>query len=139
MIFHDYADVGIAVSSPKGLMVPVVRNAEQMSLAEIEQKFKNNFVDVMISVSFASKLSITNFLEKIQNTGYRKIEFFTYVDNKPEESTAQVEFDIQDNFNINDIFAHYLKTQSYTELVKESLTDKFLTTLQKVRELDKYA
>lgn len=40
LIFHDYADVGIAVSSPKGLMVPVVRNAEQMSLAEIEKEIK---------------------------------------------------------------------------------------------------
>ena len=40
MILHDYADIGIAVSSPKGLMVPVVRNAEQMSLAEIEADIK---------------------------------------------------------------------------------------------------
>ncbi|MCH2234831.1 MAG: 2-oxoglutarate dehydrogenase complex dihydrolipoyllysine-residue succinyltransferase [Crocinitomicaceae bacterium] len=40
MIMHDYADIGIAVSSPKGLMVPVVRNAEQMSLAEIEKEIK---------------------------------------------------------------------------------------------------
>ena len=40
MIFQDYADIGIAVSSPKGLMVPVVRNAEQMSLAEIEREIK---------------------------------------------------------------------------------------------------
>ncbi|MFM7667476.1 MAG: 2-oxoglutarate dehydrogenase complex dihydrolipoyllysine-residue succinyltransferase [Bacteroidota bacterium] len=40
MVFHDYADVGIAVSSPKGLMVPVIRNAEQMSLAEIEREIK---------------------------------------------------------------------------------------------------
>ena len=40
MIFHDYADIGIAVSSPKGLMVPVVRNAEQMSLAEIEREIE---------------------------------------------------------------------------------------------------
>jgi len=40
MVFHDYADIGIAVSSPKGLMVPVVRNAEQMSLAEIEKEIK---------------------------------------------------------------------------------------------------
>jgi len=40
MISHDYADVGIAVSSPKGLMVPVLRNAEQMSLAEIEAEIK---------------------------------------------------------------------------------------------------
>ena len=40
VIFHDYADIGIAVSSPKGLMVPVVRNAEQMSLADIEREIK---------------------------------------------------------------------------------------------------
>ena len=40
MIMHHYADIGIAVSSPKGLMVPVVRNAEQMTLAEIEREIK---------------------------------------------------------------------------------------------------
>ena len=40
MIAHNYADIGIAVSSPKGLMVPVVRNAERMSLAEIEAEIK---------------------------------------------------------------------------------------------------
>ena len=40
MVLHDYADIGIAVSSPKGLMVPVVRNAEQMSLADIEREIK---------------------------------------------------------------------------------------------------
>ena len=40
IVYHDYADVGIAVSSPKGLMVPVIRNAEQMGLAEIESEVK---------------------------------------------------------------------------------------------------
>jgi 2-oxoglutarate dehydrogenase E2 component (dihydrolipoamide succinyltransferase) len=40
MIFHDYCDIGIAVSSPKGLMVPVLRNAEQLSLAEVEAGIK---------------------------------------------------------------------------------------------------
>ena len=40
MVSHDYADIGIAVSSPKGLMVPVLRNAEQLSLAEIESGIK---------------------------------------------------------------------------------------------------
>lgn len=38
IIFHDYADIGIAVSTPKGLVVPVVRNAEGLSLAEIEKE-----------------------------------------------------------------------------------------------------
>lgn len=40
IVYHDYCDIGIAVSSPKGLMVPVVRNAEMMSLAEIESEIK---------------------------------------------------------------------------------------------------
>jgi 2-oxoglutarate dehydrogenase E2 component (dihydrolipoamide succinyltransferase) len=40
MVSYNYADIGIAVSSPKGLMVPVLRNAEQMSLAEIESEIK---------------------------------------------------------------------------------------------------
>ena len=40
MVMHDYADIGIAVSSPKGLMVPVVRNAESMSLDQIEGEIK---------------------------------------------------------------------------------------------------
>jgi 2-oxoglutarate dehydrogenase E2 component (dihydrolipoamide succinyltransferase) len=40
IVNFNYADIGIAVSSPKGLMVPVVRNAEQMSLAEIEAAIK---------------------------------------------------------------------------------------------------
>ncbi len=40
IVYHNYADIGVAVSSPKGLMVPVVRNAEQMTLAEIEKEIK---------------------------------------------------------------------------------------------------
>lgn len=40
IVYHEYADIGIAVSSPKGLMVPVVRNAERMTLAEIETEIK---------------------------------------------------------------------------------------------------
>lgn len=38
IIFHDYCDISIAVSSPKGLVVPVIRNAESLSMAGIEQK-----------------------------------------------------------------------------------------------------
>jgi len=40
IIFPDYADIGIAVQTPKGLMVPVVRNAETMNLAELEIEIK---------------------------------------------------------------------------------------------------
>jgi 2-oxoglutarate dehydrogenase E2 component (dihydrolipoamide succinyltransferase) len=38
IIYHDYCDISIAVSAPKGLVVPVIRNAESLSMAEIESK-----------------------------------------------------------------------------------------------------
>lgn len=37
LIYHDYVDISIAVSSPKGLVVPVIRNAESLGMAEIEK------------------------------------------------------------------------------------------------------
>ncbi len=37
VIYHGYYDIGIAVSSPRGLVVPILRNAEQMSLADMER------------------------------------------------------------------------------------------------------
>jgi len=37
IVYHSYVDMGIAVSTPRGLMVPVIRNAESMSLSEIEK------------------------------------------------------------------------------------------------------
>ncbi|MCP4295052.1 MAG: 2-oxoglutarate dehydrogenase complex dihydrolipoyllysine-residue succinyltransferase [Proteobacteria bacterium] len=36
--YHDYMDIGISVSAPKGLVVPVIRNAEMLSLAELEHQ-----------------------------------------------------------------------------------------------------
>ena len=37
IVYHDYCDIGIAVASPKGLVVPVIRSADQLSFKEIEQ------------------------------------------------------------------------------------------------------
>jgi 2-oxoglutarate dehydrogenase E2 component (dihydrolipoamide succinyltransferase) len=38
LVYHNYADVGVAVSTPRGLVVPVIRNAESMGMAAIESK-----------------------------------------------------------------------------------------------------
>jgi 2-oxoglutarate dehydrogenase E2 component (dihydrolipoamide succinyltransferase) len=40
IVYHDYADIGVAVSTPKGLVVPVVRNAEGLTLAQLEKEIK---------------------------------------------------------------------------------------------------
>jgi 2-oxoglutarate dehydrogenase E2 component (dihydrolipoamide succinyltransferase) len=65
LIYHDYVDMGIAVSTDRGLMVPVVRNAESLSLAEIEiqiaelaGKARNN--KISISEMTGGTFTITN-------------------------------------------------------------------------------
>ncbi|ALO46148.1 2-oxoglutarate dehydrogenase complex dihydrolipoyllysine-residue succinyltransferase [Pseudohongiella spirulinae] len=40
IVYHGYQDIGVAVSSPRGLVVPVLRNADHMSLAQVEGKIK---------------------------------------------------------------------------------------------------
>lgn len=42
IIYHGYYDVGIAVSTPRGLVVPIIRNAETLSLADIEKAIANS-------------------------------------------------------------------------------------------------
>jgi 2-oxoglutarate dehydrogenase E2 component (dihydrolipoamide succinyltransferase) len=65
IIYHGYFDIGIAVSSPRGLVVPVVRDADQMSMAEVEkaisafgQKAKDN--KLTIEDLTGGTFSITN-------------------------------------------------------------------------------
>ena len=53
IVYHDYCDIGIAVSAPKGLMVPVIRNAETLSMSQIE-----NTIVELASKARDSKLSI---------------------------------------------------------------------------------
>lgn len=41
IVYHGFIDIGIAVSSPRGLVVPIVRDAEQLTMAQIEQKISS--------------------------------------------------------------------------------------------------
>ena len=40
IVYHDYCDVSVAVASPNGLVVPVIRNADSMSFAEVEKEIQ---------------------------------------------------------------------------------------------------
>ncbi len=40
IVYHNYCDIGVAVSSPRGLVVPILRNSENMSLADVEAQIK---------------------------------------------------------------------------------------------------
>ena len=65
IVYHGYIDIGIAVGSPRGLVVPIIRNADQLSIAEIEMKiaeFGNKAKDGKLSMEELSggTFSISN-------------------------------------------------------------------------------
>ncbi len=65
IVYHGYIDIGIAVGSPRGLVVPIIRNADQLSIAEIEKKiaeFGNKAKDGKLSIEELSggTFSISN-------------------------------------------------------------------------------
>jgi 2-oxoglutarate dehydrogenase E2 component (dihydrolipoamide succinyltransferase) len=65
IVYHGYFDIGIAVGSPRGLVVPILRNADQMSFADIEKKiaeFGNKARDGKLSIEEMSggTFSISN-------------------------------------------------------------------------------
>jgi len=96
----------------------------EMDKKTIKEKFFNKFVDITISLNFINKFPIPRFLELLSDSGYRKIEFFTYA----EESTDQIthEFNVEDEFNIIDIFKKYVKSQDYPNTFKFNLAKKFV-------------
>jgi len=53
IVYHGFFDIGVAVASPRGLVVPVLRNADQMSLAEIEKG-----IAVLVDKARSNQLSI---------------------------------------------------------------------------------
>lgn len=65
IVYHDYYDIGIAVGSPRGLVVPIIRDADRLSLAEIEQQitdFARRAQDGKLSIDelTGGTFSITN-------------------------------------------------------------------------------
>jgi 2-oxoglutarate dehydrogenase E2 component (dihydrolipoamide succinyltransferase) len=53
IVYHGYFDVGIAVGSPRGLVVPILRNADQMSFADIEKKIAEFGMEDMTGGTFS--------------------------------------------------------------------------------------
>jgi hypothetical protein len=102
-------------------------------VSKILAEFNNSFVDLMINTKFANIFPVTRFLELIEKSGHRKIEFFTYLD-QTEETTETFEFDPEEPFNILDIFKQYLKIQNYSRVQAVSIAKKFIELHNSVKQ-----
>jgi len=84
IIYHGYFDIGIAVSSPRGLVVPILRNADQMSIAEIERKIADYTIKAKIGTLSLDELSGGTF--SISNGGVFGSMLSTPIINPPQSA-----------------------------------------------------
>jgi len=110
----------------------------ELTVDQIKELFNNTFVDVMINVNFANRFSVTRFLDELQSVPHRKIEFFTYVDQTPDELELNAEFNPEEGFNIIDIFKMYVKSKEYSQDFKLALAKKFMQIHQIVKQEKSY-
>jgi 2-oxoglutarate dehydrogenase E2 component (dihydrolipoamide succinyltransferase) len=84
IIYHGYFDIGIAVSSPRGLVVPILRNADQMSIAEIERKIVDYFAKAKLGTLSLEELTGGTF--SISNGGVFGSMLSTPIINPPQSA-----------------------------------------------------
>lgn len=84
IIYHGYFDIGIAVSSPRGLVVPILRNADQMSIADIERKIADYSAKAKLGVLSLEELTGGTF--SISNGGVFGSMLSTPIINPPQSA-----------------------------------------------------
>jgi 2-oxoglutarate dehydrogenase E2 component (dihydrolipoamide succinyltransferase) len=84
IIYHGYFDIGIAVSSPRGLVVPILRNADQMSIADIERKVADYSAKAKLGVLSLEELTGGTF--SISNGGVFGSMLSTPIINPPQSA-----------------------------------------------------
>ena len=88
IVYHNYCDVGVAVSTPKGLMVPVIRDADKMSLAQIEKQILAYSAKARENKIGIDDLSGGTFT--VSNLGMFGVDAFTAIINPPEGAILAV-------------------------------------------------
>jgi hypothetical protein len=135
-------DSGITETFIENTASPVYKKFEifevlEWPLAKVMKEFENSFVDIMINTKFVNNFPVTRFLELLSKCSYRKIEFFTYLENS-DESTETFDFDPEEPFNIVDIFKQYVKLQNYSRVQAVDIAKKFIELHQRVKNESNY-
>jgi len=84
IVYHGYFDIGIAIGSPRGLVVPVIRNADQMSIADIERQI--NTFSVQASAGHLTLEDLTGGTFSISNGGVFGSMLSTPIINPPQSA-----------------------------------------------------
>jgi hypothetical protein len=92
------------------------------SLVEIKEIFNNNFVDILIDSELAKVFPITQFVDLVNNSGHRKIEFYPY---SSETEVNGVVIQDSYDYNIFDVLNEYLKIREVPSQLSSKVSTKF--------------
>jgi DNA repair exonuclease SbcCD nuclease subunit len=110
-------------NSPKHLKFDLY-DLLKLSLDEIAEAFKGNFIDIMIDSEVSSKFPLTQFIELIKEANHRKVEFFSY-SNTSTETKPSSELDSNYEYNIFTALNEKLAELSLPSYRMEQLSQKF--------------
>ena len=77
LVFSEFVDMSIAVSAPKGLVVPVIRNAEQLNFSQIEKDYSSLSTENIDFFSLQPQVSYQTFLILINHSKDKFLDFKT--------------------------------------------------------------
>jgi len=108
----------------------------ELGLNEIENKFRNNFVDVYIDHEFAKTFPITRFIELVKDCGHRSLEFQPYSTDVSDDNKIEVAQTYE--YNIFDVLSEYLKSRDLPSHKSELIYDKFKTVYEDLKNNKPY-
>jgi len=108
-----------------------------LSLPEIEQLFKNNFVDISLESEFANRFPIARFTEMVKGFGQRRLDFISY-SKEMAKTSSEVEIDSNYEYNIFKVLEEHLAVSNLPEHFSKQIFEKFKSVYDLLRNNKQY-
>jgi DNA repair exonuclease SbcCD nuclease subunit len=123
-------------SSPRHIKKDITELLD-LPLAQIQEIFSNNFVDVMIESSLSQRFPMAKFTEMIKNLGHKRIEFFSY-SNDQLKNKSEVEIDSNYEYNIFTILDERIKEMNISVIQTSELVSTFKEIYDSLKNTKQY-
>ena len=109
----------------------------QMTMPQIENLFKNNFIDISIETSLSKKVQFSILTDKIKDFGHRRLEFYPYT---LEQTVKKSEVEIGEDyeFNIFSILNEHLDGLSFSKTKRDEVFGYFRSLYDKINDQQKF-
>ncbi len=122
--------------SPRHIKIEMLDLLE-LNLDQIKERFKNNFVDIMIDSSFSARFPLSTFTEMLKSSGHRRLEFFSY-SKEQNLSKSEVELNSNYEYNIFTVLNEKIKESNMSQIIASQVFEKFKTIYDSLKNTKSY-